>query len=332
MMRHVLAAGLILTLGGLARAEGTLAIGDPAPKLQVKEFVKGDPVKELEKGKVYVVEFWATWCPPCRESIPHLTKLQKEHKDVTFIGVSVSEQDFDKVKPFVEKMGDKMEYRVAVDDVPEGKKADAGAMNKHWMAAAEQDGIPTAFVIDKDGKVAWIGHPMEMDKPLGEIAAGKWDLKAAAVAYKEEKAREKKMQQIGPAIMRGMRSGDLKDALAGIDDVVKDDPKAKAMIAQALNQLAWQIADPDQVKRNKPPAKQLQAALDAANKAVDLTGGKESALLDTLACAHFANGDAAKAIETEEKALKLKPDDAELKEHLTLFKKANDKDDKKDDK
>ncbi len=69
-----------------------LAIGDSAPGLQVQEFVKGEPVKQFEKGKIYVVEFWATWCGPCRESIPHLSKLQQENKNVTFVGVSVDEQ------------------------------------------------------------------------------------------------------------------------------------------------------------------------------------------------------------------------------------------------
>lgn len=40
----------------------TLVIGSPAPKLSVKEFVKGEPVKQFDKDKIYVVEFWATWC------------------------------------------------------------------------------------------------------------------------------------------------------------------------------------------------------------------------------------------------------------------------------
>src|SRR5581483_11860735 len=123
MVRRMLAALTALGLAATAaRAEGELNVGDPAPKLEVKEFVKGEPVKSLEKGKVYVVEFWATWCGPCRATIPHLTELQKAHKDVTFIGVSVYEREADKVKPFIKEMGDKMDYRVAVDDVPEGKK------------------------------------------------------------------------------------------------------------------------------------------------------------------------------------------------------------------
>src|SRR5262249_18297967 len=77
-----------------AEARGqSLGVGDPAPKLNVKSFVKGEPIATLELDKLYVVEFWATWCGPCRVSIPHLTELQKKYPDVAFIGVSVWEQD-----------------------------------------------------------------------------------------------------------------------------------------------------------------------------------------------------------------------------------------------
>jgi len=181
----LVAAALVVAVGAArARAEGMLAVGDAAPKLEVKEFIKGEEVKKFEKGKVYVVEFWATWCPPCRATIPHLTELQKKYKDVTFVGVSAFENDQKKVKPFVEEMGDKMAYRVALDDVPEGGKRQDGKMAKNWMIAAKQDGIPTAFVIDGDGRVAWVGHPMELEEPLKKIVAGKWDLEAAAKAFK----------------------------------------------------------------------------------------------------------------------------------------------------
>src|SRR5262249_37587197 len=104
--QRIAASALVLALALVcsARAEG-LKLGDPAPKLDVKEFIKGDPVPSLEKGKVYVVEFWAPWCPPCRTSIPHLTELQKKHKDAVFIGVSIAERNQAGVKPFVEQMG-----------------------------------------------------------------------------------------------------------------------------------------------------------------------------------------------------------------------------------
>jgi thiol-disulfide isomerase/thioredoxin len=328
MMRRVLAVVSVFALATVARAEGTLSWGDPAPKLQVKEFVKGDPVKEFEKGKLYVVEFWATWCGPCRVSIPHLTELAKKQKDVTFIGVSVWENDQDKVKPFVEDMGNKMGYTVAMDEVPEGKKGSDGVMAKTWMTAAEQNGIPTAFIINKDGKVAWIGHPMRMEKPLEKIVAGDWDLKAEAAKAKAEAEAAKKAQQMMGALVRGLRSGDVSDAMSAVDTFVKDRPAAKPMLAQQLNQLAWSVVDPDRVKGNKPPAKQLQAAVELATKAVELTDSKDAAIMDTLAQAHFVNGDVTKAIEVEEKAVKLDSPDQqkqELKERLETFKKAKEK-------
>jgi tetratricopeptide (TPR) repeat protein len=164
----------------------SLGLGDPAPKLDVKSFVKGQPIATLEPGKLYVVEFWATWCGPCRVSIPHLTELQKKHPDVVFIGVSVLEQDQNAVKPFVDAMGDNMAYRVAVDAIPEKGDANDGLMATTWMKAAGQGGIPTAFVIDKGGRIAWIGHPMSMDEPLEKIVGGSWDLTAAIARSRKE--------------------------------------------------------------------------------------------------------------------------------------------------
>src|SRR6185503_13787017 len=99
-------------------AETALKVGDPAPKLQTGKWVQGDPVKEFEKGKAYIVEFWATWCGPCRVSIPHLNEIHNKFKGkgLVVIGQDCAERDESLVAPFIKKMGDKMTYRVALDD------------------------------------------------------------------------------------------------------------------------------------------------------------------------------------------------------------------------
>ena len=150
--------------------------GDPAPPLAIQEFVQGEPVEQFESGKVYVVEFWATWCGPCLESIPHLSKLQKEHPDVVFLGVSIDEERI-LVLPFVKKMRGKMTYRVAIEAHLEDDHA--GAMSLGWLAAADASVIPTAFIVDGERRVAWIGHPDELEEPLEEIVAGEWDIASA---------------------------------------------------------------------------------------------------------------------------------------------------------
>lgn len=145
----------------------TLKVGDAAPALAIDTWVKGEAVAGFEKGKVYVVEFWATWCGPCIKAIPHLTELQKQHKDVTFIGVAASEKPGDngdrlkKVQEFVAKQGEKMAYRVGFDG--------DGEMREGWMRAAGQRGIPCTFIVNGEGKIAWIGHPNNLDEALAPL-------------------------------------------------------------------------------------------------------------------------------------------------------------------
>ena len=73
-----------------------------------------------------------------------------------------------------------------------------GVMATTWMAAAVQEGIPTAFVVDKDSKLAWIGHPMMMEEPLTKIVAGKWDVDAARHELEPVQAAAVRKQALKP--------------------------------------------------------------------------------------------------------------------------------------
>ncbi len=155
----------VLLVFGCEMKQGTSAkLGDPAPPLTGLEWVKNGPV-EMKPGTVYVVEFWATWCPPCKVSIPHLTELQHKYKDKNVVIVGISTEKMDKVKPFVEQRGSEMEYAVAVDSE---QTVSAG-----YMDAFGRNTIPSAFVVDANGKIVWVGHPMaDMDAVLERTLAG----------------------------------------------------------------------------------------------------------------------------------------------------------------
>src|SRR5258706_12904236 len=114
--------------------------GDAAAPLHIKEWIKGDAVDVTAgRGKtVYVIEFWATWCGPCRHSIPHLKELQGKFKNKGGVVIGISDEEPDTVKSFVKKLGAKMEYTIAIDD---DKKTAAD-----YVEAYGQGGIPAAFI------------------------------------------------------------------------------------------------------------------------------------------------------------------------------------------
>lgn len=151
----------------------SLNIADDAPPLKVDQWLKGTPFQNFKRGKIYVVEFWATWCAPCKAAIPRLSKLAKQYKNkITVLGVDVydSKEPLEKIKKFVADMGDKMNYYVAIDK--------ERFMETHWLEASER-GIPKTIVVDANGKIAWIGHPSELEPVIITMLNGTWDLKKA---------------------------------------------------------------------------------------------------------------------------------------------------------
>lgn len=153
-------------------------IGDSAPPLRLRGWLKGAPVQSFEKGTVYVVEFWATWCGPCKAEMPHLSALAGEYKDkITFIGIDVYEKrttPLAKIKAFVDSMGDRIDYKVAAED--------SNFMTAGWLYASGEQvfGIPRSFVVNAEGRLAWIGHPKDLAKVLPKIVNNTWDLKEAS--------------------------------------------------------------------------------------------------------------------------------------------------------
>ncbi|MCA8991849.1 MAG: redoxin family protein [Planctomycetaceae bacterium] len=161
------------TASSVVQSMATLKVGDPAPPIAIDQWATGEPIESLQQGKIYVVEFWATWCPPCRAGMPHISELQTQYGDeVTFIGVT--REDRPTVDEFLaskqegaKTWRDVVKYRLAIDQSDETSMA--------YMRAARQSGIPCAFLVGREGKVEWIGHPARIEFPLQQVVAGKWD-------------------------------------------------------------------------------------------------------------------------------------------------------------
>lgn len=334
-----------------------LMLGDAAPAIQVAEWVQGKPIARFEPGQIYVVEFWATWCGPCKVAIPHLNELSKTYAGkAQFVGVSVWERISEKqpyaVPEFVKEMGDQMTYTVA-SDLVKPSEGD-GPMAKSWMMAAGQSGIPATFIVNGEGKIAWIGYPTNIDKPLADVVAGKWDLAAAAKKYALDARAKGVVAKLRDQVTKAKKAKDYAGAIRAIEGALALDATleptfgldkyfllvevqrpadaaayGQRLVAQvfadnsnALNQLAWSIVDPQKDTRGD-----YALATQAAERAVNLLDGKDANSLDTLGLALFKTGQVARAIEVQTRAvaaatLEKSAYESEIRARLDEFKNA----------
>ncbi len=167
-----IAAAMFAVPDAMAQRGRKLGVGDRAPDLaslsSSVSWVKND-FSPVDGGTV-VVEFWATWCGPCRLSIPHLTELQERYGVDGLQIVGLSQEEEPVVKAFVNAQGSRMDYSVGVT-------GGRGGADRAWMGAAGRKTIPTAFIVDAKGVIQYIGSPLsdEFEEVLPLVVAGRYD-------------------------------------------------------------------------------------------------------------------------------------------------------------
>lgn len=231
LLFFLVSAGSIIAYGQNS-IFASVNIGDPAPPLKVREWIKGTPVQKFEIGHVYVIEFWATWCKPCIAVMPHLSALAREYGgNVTIIGIDIYERkstSIQKIKHFVDSMGHRMDYYVALDD--------SNFMVTNWIyATGEQDsGIPSTFVVDGKGRLAWIGHPKELIEVLPQIVSNNWKIEEELARRNWEKKLNERDDSLNYELMKyngnPYKQGELgkpDSALLVIHQIVKNEPRLK---------------------------------------------------------------------------------------------------------
>jgi thiol-disulfide isomerase/thioredoxin len=158
-----LSLGLLCLPVGTVRAAGP-KVGDKPPLLQAAALLQAPPGARLDaaslRGKVLVLEFWATWCGPCVAEISHLNELADKFKDRPVQFVAITAEDETVIKPFLAKRP--IHAWVALDT--------DRAMNKAYGIT----GIPCTVLVGKDGRIAAITHPVMLkEEHIKALLAGK---------------------------------------------------------------------------------------------------------------------------------------------------------------
>ena len=299
----------------------SLEPGMAAPPVKLASVLQGASFSGIfEKGRPYVVEFWATWCEPCEISMPRVSGLQAKYGDSVQI-VSVTAEGRTTVKKFLgrNKNGNKngniwsdlLKQSIALDD--------NRITNANYMEAAGQQGnLPCAFIVNRDGNIAWIGNSQEVDRPLSQIIDGTFDIEQSTDMFRAK-------YDVKSAIAQG----DLDSALGMLAELSESYPKNRqiwmmqlelllsmgrvveyyetaelVVVANPedfvlLNTIAWEIA-----AGHTGDNRDLNLAMKAAMLASEATSHSNAMILDTVARVHYENGDFSQAVEWQSMAVK----------------------------
>ncbi len=268
--------------------------------------------------------------------MPHLAATQNEYRGRDVQLISVSDEDLETVEEFLEKeakdaKGEPTTFKELTSVYCLTSDPDR-SVHTDFMKAAKQGGIPTAFIVGKDGHVEWIGHPMKMDEPLEQIVEGKWDREAFKKEFEAESIFNEALQGIG----RLASAGKFKEALEGVDKQLESDIPDEirerwVMIRERVKLSAGMIDDELMAYFHKELAKAkgkpmavvqnamsfyqvsretkgleplLKSSIESLKQEVENAKEAEKALVhDTLAKLHQSVGDLDAAIASQEQAV-----------------------------
>ncbi len=303
-----------------------LEIGDAAPSLKACAWLNGEAVDPAKPdGKtVYLIEFWATWGPACKLTVPHLNNMQAQFTNQQVVVVGVTDENEASVRAF---MGDyPIAYRIALDQ----DKASTHA----YLEGIR--GIPHAFVIDRKGRIAWTGNALAVYPVLKKVLSDSFDPRQHSCIQlkKQELTRALQQQQTGKAhgfldelitldrgnlefyqfkvhlhIQHKDRAGLASTQRRMVDDM--QDATGLQQAAQHIMKLPLEWRDPE-------------LAWQAVNRAMALCEEKDAEVLNTYALVAHSLGLLDKAIDAQRKAATAttQPERRQLFEAtLTYYKK-----------
>ena len=310
------------------RSNPTVFPGSRLPFPNFATWVQGEPATTWAPGTVYVFEFFSTTCSHCKEFAETVEGYAREYgaKGMRFVAIT------DEQAPKVQAWLDSPEKK---GHVPYSVVSDPDRSAVMQMQNGTFRNFNPRFFIVKDGIVQWFGHPKEAAEPLAKLAAGTWDpasvraaidlacVAALAKNYLDNIARECEKTDDWKPMLVGLdsviaampeRAGQyeaqrftvmigLCDMGTAGDDYGREVAKRHPEEMATIRSLSRAILQSPYVKNRN-----LDLGMEFALAADALAKGLDARVADTVALAHFSKGDRAKAIEHEERAVRLEKD------------------------
>ncbi|MGZ2505082.1 redoxin domain-containing protein [Rhizobium leguminosarum] len=205
-----------------------LSIGSPAPSIKMLAWLQGAPMPVFQPGWIYILVYLSTTCGCCETALSDLETLQEMYRDigVEVIGVVAKEPapTADEARSLVETwLADRLsnsDVRIAYDYT--------GEMDKHWMDASLSFWVPQAFVVSRNGTIAYIGDPNSLECILDHVVDGSWDSSAEAREAEKERLAECEVYELERALEIQIASAievrDWKRALSATKEAIKSIP------------------------------------------------------------------------------------------------------------
>ena len=252
---------------GLDRTKVGALPGDPAPPIRGSAWLRGTPITKYQPGHFYVVDLWASWCAPCLDAMPLLRRYEARFpQKLTVVAMNVWEMSPQRLPQLIASRADSMPSHVVKDSIPAGKEANEGLNAAAFMGLSDWISIPRTYLIDGRGRVAWIGTPRDLERPLSEVMAGTWDLQKHAGEYARDMEAELRFQSAFAPVQAALMAKRWEEAIQACESAVLADSTLRARFANA-----GFAAVADAILRRPAPANdELPQAERAVRRALEL--------------------------------------------------------------